>query len=143
MSNFGKRTPFGNSDIGFSKEDYGRDPHLGAFEKVFGDNPDGTSKRTEGEYSFGAQEIEADKDAVEENQDIDERLKHSRWRCFSREWITSIKSDSLDISWLKDKDSVDAGSLPEPAILAREAKEELEGALNDLENLLAALEGTN
>ncbi|ENG7014168.1 N-6 DNA methylase [Yersinia enterocolitica] len=143
MSSFGKRTPFGNSDIGFSKEDYGKDPHLGAFEKVFGDNPDGTSMRTEGEYSFGAQEIEVDKDAVEENQNIDERLKHSRWRCFSREWITSIKGDSLDISWLKDKDSVDAGSLPDPAILAREAKEELEGALNDLENLLAALEGTN
>lgn len=143
MPSFGKRTPFGNSDIGFSPEDFGTDPHLGAFEKVFGDNPDGTSKRTEGEYSFGAQLIEVDQYCVEENLDIDERLVHSRWRCFSREWIASIKRDSLDISWLKDKDSMDAASLPEPDLLAREAKEELEAALNELDRLLAALEGGN
>ncbi|MFP3481365.1 SAM-dependent methyltransferase, partial [Burkholderia sp. SIMBA_057] len=77
-----------------------------------------------------------DKDAVEKNQDIDGRLVHSRWRCFSREWIASIKGDSLDISWLKDKDSVDASSLTEPNILIREAKEELEAALSELDSLL-------
>ncbi|HIH9821633.1 TPA: hypothetical protein ACYVE0_004926, partial [Klebsiella pneumoniae] len=107
------------------------------------DNPEGTSKRTEGEYSFGAQEIEVRKDIMQENQDIDERLSHSRWRCFSRKWITDIKGDSLDISWLIDKDSVDAANLPEPDVLAREAKEELETALNELDWLLAALEGAN
>ncbi|MDU2377494.1 MAG: N-6 DNA methylase [Enterobacter cloacae] len=142
MPSFGKRTPFGNSDIGFAPEDFGTDPHLGAFEKVYGSNPNGTSKRTEGEYSFGAIDTEVDKEAVEENQNIDEQLAHSRWRCFSREWIASTKGDSLDISWLKDKDSVDAANLPEPEIMAREAKEELEAALNELNNLLTALEGT-
>lgn len=141
MPSFGKRTPFGNSDIGFSLGDFGVDPHLGPFEKVFGENPDGTSQRIEGEYSFGAQEIEVDKDSVEENQDIDERLAHSRWRCFNREWISNIKGDSLDILWLRDKDSVDATSLPEPDVLAREAKEELEAALSELDSLLVALEG--
>jgi len=143
MPNFGKRTPFGNSDIGFALEDFGTDPHLGTFEKVFGEKPDGTDKRTEGEYSFGAQEIEVDKDAVEENQDIDEQLAHSRWRCFSREWIANTKGDSLDISWLKDKDSVDAASLPDPDVLASEAREELEAALNELDSLLTALEEAN
>lgn len=143
MPNFGKRTPFGNADIGFFPEDFGTDPHLGAFERVFGDNPKGTSKRTEGEYSFGAQEIEVDQDAVEENQDIDEQLAHSRWRCFKREWIASSKGDSLDISWLKDKDSVDTANLPEPEVLVRAIKEELEVALNELDGLLATLEEKN
>ncbi|MDM3315953.1 N-6 DNA methylase [Citrobacter sp. Cb220] len=141
MPSFGKRTPFGNSDIGFAPEDFGTDQHLGAFEKVFGDNPDGTSKRTEGEYSFGATDIEIDKEAVEENLNVDEQLAHSRWRCFSREWIANNKGDSLDISWLKDKKSVDAAGLPEPNVLAREVKEELEAALSELDSLLIALEG--
>ncbi|MFW1957617.1 N-6 DNA methylase [Acinetobacter guillouiae] len=143
MPNFGKRTPFGNSDIRFALEDFGTDPHLGAFEKVFGDKPDGTSKRTEGEYSFGAQDIEIDKDAVEENHYIDERFMHSRWRCFSRKWVADIKGDSLDISWLVDKDSVNTASLSEPEVLIQVVKEELEAALNDLDRLLAALEGEN
>ncbi len=141
MPSFGKRTPFGNSDIGFAPEDFGTDPHLGAFEKVFGDNPAGISRRTEGEYSFGAKDIEVDKEAVIENQNVDEQLAHSRWRCFSRVWIANTKGDSLDISWLKDKDGVNADNLPEPEILAREAKEELETALNELNNLLVALDG--
>ncbi|MFV5262720.1 N-6 DNA methylase [Acinetobacter courvalinii] len=143
MPNFGKRTPFGNSDIGFTPEEFGTDPHLGSFEKVFGDNPNGTSKRTEGEYSFDALETEVDKDAVKEYQDIDEQLSHSRWRSFSREWIANTKGDSLDISWLKDKDSVDNASLLEPEALAREIKEELEAALNELDGFLAALEEKN
>ncbi|KKY63298.1 SAM-dependent methyltransferase [Morganella morganii] len=141
MPSFGKRAPFGNSDIGFSLEDFGTDPHLGPFEKMFGDKPDGTSKRTEGEYSFGAQEIEIEKEVVEENQDIDEQLAHSRWRCFSREWIANTKGDSLNISWLKDNNSIDATDLPEPDVLAREAKSELEAALCELDELLAVLEG--
>lgn len=143
MPNFGKRTPFGNSDIGFALEDFGTDPHLGAFERVFGDNPDGTSKRTEGEYSFGAQEIEVDKGTIKVGQDNDEVLAHSRWRCFSREWIAKTKGDSLDISWLKDKERMDATCLPEPSILIREVKEELEATLSELEELLITLEGEN
>ena len=128
MPNFGKRTPFG-------------DNHLTPFEKVYGKKPDGTSKRTEGEYSFGAEDIEVDTQATEENQGIDNQLAHSRWRCFSRDWIQDTKNDSLDISWLKDKDAVDAANLPEPEELAREAKAELEAALSELDGLLAALEG--
>ncbi|MBZ6533255.1 class I SAM-dependent DNA methyltransferase [Acinetobacter seifertii] len=141
MPSFGKRTPFGDSEIGFSSEEFGIDPHLGAFEKVFGDKPDGTSKRTEGEYSFDAREIEVDKDTVEENQGIDEQLIHSRWRCFSREWISKTKGDSLDISWLKDKNNIDTTNLPELDVLVEEAKIELEAALSELHKLLAVLEG--
>lgn len=139
MPSFGKRTPFGKPDIGFTSKDFGTDPHLGAFENVFGDNSDGTSKRTEGEYSFNAQEIDVDKETVAENQGVDDRLAYSRWRCFSREWISKTKDDSLDISWLKDKNSIDAKDLAEPSILVQEAKEELEAALSELDELSEAL----
>lgn len=141
MPSFGKRTPFGNAALGFVDSDgadgHGSDPHLGPFERVYGANADGTSSREEGEYSFGAEEVEiADSD---ENKGVDNRLVHSRWRCFSRDWIRDHKGDSLDISWLKDKDSVDAASLPEPDVLAREAKQELSAALKELDALLKAL----
>ncbi len=126
MPSFGKRTPFG-------------DNHLTPFEQVYGDQPDGSSPRSEGEYSFDAQQIKVDKEAVTENQGVDDQLAHSRWRCFSREWIRDHKGDSLDISWLKDKDSIDAASLPEPAVLAQQAKQELSAALSELDSLLAAL----
>lgn len=141
MPSFGKRTPFGNAALGFVDSDgadsHGSDPHLGPFERVYGAKADGTSPREEGEYSFGAEQVEiADAD---ENKGVDNRLVHSRWRCFSRDWIREHKGDSLDISWLKDKDSVDAASLPEPDVLAREAKLELSAALKELDALLKAL----
>lgn len=139
MPSFGKRTPFGNASLGLSDESFGADPHLGAFEKVFGDDPHGQSQRSEGEYSFDAERVEVA--TTDENQGVDERLAHSRWRKFSRDWIRAHKGDSLDISWLKDKDSVDAANLPEPDVLAREAKDELEAALTELDGLLKALEG--
>lgn len=49
------------------------------------------------------------------------------------------RGDSLDISWLKDDSAEDAADLPEPAVLAREAVDELTGALEELESILAEL----
>ncbi|WP_309474324.1 class I SAM-dependent DNA methyltransferase [Vibrio diabolicus] len=126
MPSFGKRNPFNST-------------HLAPFEKVYGDNPNGQSPRQEGEWSFDAFEIEVDKSASEENQNVDNNLAHSRWRCFSRKWISEIKGDSLDISWLKDKDSVDASNLPEPSVLAKEAKQQLTLALEELDALIVDL----
>lgn len=138
MPGFGKRTPFGDS-------------HLAPFEKVY--DPVGRdlsrqqdiaailAARTQGEYSFGAEDIAVDKQAAVENKNVDDDLLKSRWRCFSRRWIAETKGDSLDISWLKDKDSVDAADLPEPDVLAKEAKKELKAALDELDQLLVALEG--
>ena len=139
MPSFGKRTPFG-------------DKHLTPFEQVFSPSPlagegrgEGAAgnshpiNRTEGEYSFHSKDIELPEHS-DENQGIDPRLAHSRWRSFSRQWIAEHKGDSLDISWLKDSDSVDAANLPEPNVLAREAKDELDGALIELNTLLMALD---
>ena len=47
----------------------------------------GTSARSEGEYSFGAEQISVDKTQVAENQGIDDKLLHSLWRCFARDCI--------------------------------------------------------
>ena len=124
MSRFGKRTPF-------------TEQHLKPFEEVFGEDPRGNSPRTAGEWSFNAHETDvADS---EENQGTDQHLITSRWRKFSREWIRDAKGDSLDIAWLKDKDSVDADSLPEPDVLAAEAMSELVQALGELDALMREL----
>ena len=117
MPNFGKRTPFG-------------DAHLKPFEKAFGKKTDGTSKRTEGEYSFS--------EYIELDEGMDYKPEHSRWRCFSREWVAE-RGDSLDISWLKDKDATDAEGLPAPEVLAAEAMTELQGAMEQLQALMGEL----
>jgi type I restriction enzyme M protein len=121
MPSFGKRTPF--------TEEY-----LKPFEKVFGKKANGTSKRSEGEWSWNAKEADVAEGAAE-NDD----LAKSRWRVFSRDWIRDTKGDSLDISWLKDKDSVDAANLPEPEVLAAEAMSELTEALREMDGLMRAL----
>ncbi|WP_166257688.1 N-6 DNA methylase [Marinobacter salicampi] len=125
MPSFGKRTPFG-------------DQHLKPFEVVYGESPKGDSARKEGEYSFHSKDIELPEHS-EENEGIDPRLTHSRWRSFSRQWIAEHKGDSLDISWLKDSDSVDAANLPEPSVLAGEAMRELVLALGELDALMREL----
>ena len=122
MPSFGKRTPF-------------TEAHLAAFEQVF--NPEGSetlssqdlpavlAARREGEWSHSSHS---------------EGLEHSRWRCFSRQWVAEQKGDSLDISWLKDESSIDSSQLPEPQELVRQAQTELAAALAGLEQLLQELE---
>jgi type I restriction enzyme M protein len=69
--------------------------------------------------------------------------EQGRFRRFSRDWIASEKGDSLDIAWLKDDNAEDAADLPEPAVLARDAVEELNGALLELEAILLELGAVN
>lgn len=121
MPNFGKRTPFGEQ-------------HLTPFEAVC-NVP--LAERVEGEWSFNVEEVEIEN--AEVNQGIEKRLAQSRWRVFSREFIRDTKGDSLDISWLKDANSVDAADLGTPEELAGEAMTELKGALADLEALMKSL----
>ena len=127
MPSFGKRTPFGEQ-------------HLKPFEAVYGDDANGQSRRSEGEWSFNSDELDAPDNA--ENQHVDDRMATSRWRTFSREWIRDVKGDSLDIVWLKDNNSVDVTNLPEPSVLVIEAKEELTTALAELDALLTVLGAT-
>ena len=113
MPSFGKRNAFGLS-------------HLKPFEKVFGKKADGTSKRNEGEWSFT-------------KEDEEKTLGNSRWRCFSREFISDKKDDSLDLTWIKDEDSIDIENLPDPSILAAEAMNDLVEGLRELKYLMIEL----
>ena len=87
---------------------------------------------------FNATHLEAFEACYAENPRVDQG-ETGRWRCFSRDYIRDTKGDSLDISWLKDDNSVDAANLPEPEELAAEALSELEAAMQGLRGLLEAL----
>jgi type I restriction enzyme M protein len=100
MAQFGKRTQL-------TRE------HFQEFEKVFGSDPLGGSKR---------------KDTGESG----------RFREFTRDWIAG-RGDSLDISWLKDQSGANGEVLLEPSALAREAMTELEGAMEELRGIMEEL----
>ena len=92
--------------------------HLKPFEDAFGEDANGNSPRAENVEGIG---------------------EASRFRVFTRDYIRNERGDSLDISWLKDADSLNAADLPAPEVLAGEAMAELTEALHELEELLKAL----
>ncbi len=90
--------------------------HFAEFERCFGRDPNGRAKRSE-------------KDS-----------KEDRWRPFP---ISEVKERAykLDgLKWLKDDSLDDPDNLPEPEELATEAIEELRGAVEELNAVLALLE---
>jgi type I restriction enzyme M protein len=64
--------------------------------------------------------------------------EEGEFRCFSRERIAE-RGDNLDITWLNGDRDEEEGDLPEPATLAREAINELEAALAELQGILQEL----
>ncbi len=90
------------------------DKHFEEFEKCYGKDPNGKSKRI---------------DLGEEG----------RFRKFTLEQIKE-RNYKLDITWLKDDSLEDADDLPEPQILASEAITELEAIVDDLKDILDELE---
>lgn len=68
----------------------------------------------------------------------DDLGESGRLREFSRDFIRE-RGESLDIAWLRDESLDDTADLPEPAVLAREAADELEGALLDLQAIMDEL----
>jgi len=91
------------------------------FEKAFGSDPTGAPTS-----------LKKRKDAGEEG----------RFRRFERKWI-SEREDNLDISWLRDESDTEGEHMPEPAMLARQAMKELEGALEKLKDILTQLGDEN
>lgn len=88
--------------------------HFEEFEKCYGSDPNGQSKR---------------KDLGEEG----------RFRKFHIKEVEK-RDYKLDITWLKDDSLEDADSLPEPQELATEAITELEAVVDDLREVLELLE---
>jgi len=91
--------------------------HFKEFEAAFGKNPQGAPV------------------SLAKRKDTGEG---GRFRKFTREWIAK-RGDNLDISWLKDESDTGSGELPEPAVLARQAMAELDGAFEQLSGILTEL----
>jgi type I restriction enzyme M protein len=102
MPSFGKRTPL-------TRE------HFAEFEKAFGQDPHGMTKR---------------KDQGEEG----------RFRKFTREHIAA-RGDNLDIGWLRDENASHADGLLEPEVIAARVMAKLGTAMTEMEGLTAVLEG--
>jgi type I restriction enzyme M protein len=92
--------------------------HFSEFESAFGDDPIGKPKSLAARKDTGVT---------------------GRFRRFTREWIAD-RGDSLDIAWLKDESGGRGEEeASEPAALAREAMDELEGAILELRGILEEL----
>ncbi|WP_322845025.1 N-6 DNA methylase [Pseudomonas sp. B33.4] len=94
--------------------------HLKPFEDCYGDDANGNSPRAENVEGIG---------------------ELSRFRVFTRADIAA-RGDSLDISWLKGADSLNAADLHTPEVLAAQAMVELTEALHELEKLMKSLGAT-
>lgn len=100
---------------GVTKKDRPLSPkHFEEFEKCYGCDPNGTSKRK----ALG---------------------EEGRFRKFSLKEIKE-RDYKLDISWLKDESLEDSENLPEPQDLATEAITELEAIVDDLKDILEQIE---
>ena len=88
--------------------------HFAEFEKAYGKDPNGQSKRTDGGET-------------------------GRFRSFP---LAAIKERGykLDITWLKDESLEDSDDLPEPQELAAEAITELEAIVDSLREIVALVE---
>ena len=93
---FGKRTPLTRG-------------HFAEFEKAYGEDPLGGSKRVD-------------------------QGEQAKWRKFTREEIAG-RGDSLDISWLKDGSVTDHAELAEPEVIAAEIVGLLRTALEEMQAL--------
>jgi type I restriction enzyme M protein len=88
--------------------------HFAEFEKCYGKDPNGQSKRT----------------------DLGEM---GRFRRFSIDEIKK-RDYKLDVTWMKDDSVEDSDDLPEPQELAVEAVTELEAVINDLREIITLVE---
>ena len=100
--------------------------HFTEFEKCFGADPNGKSKRNESHSPAEKGWLGGD-----------------RWRCFPLNEVEKrdFKLDSF--KWLKDDSLEDADELPPPEELATDAISELENAVEELNAVLALLENGN
>jgi type I restriction enzyme M protein len=91
--------------------------HFAEFERCYGDDPNGRSKRAEDDSSDG------------------------RWRSFMLNEIKERHYKLDAFKWLRDEELDDPDELPEPEELITEAMEELQLALDDLADVQRMLEG--
>jgi type I restriction enzyme M protein len=91
--------------------------HFAEFEKCYGDDPYGMSKRSAGDST------------------------QDRWRKFAMEEVKEHHYKLDAFKWLRDEERDDPNELPQPEELITEAMEELQLALDDLADIQRLLEG--
>lgn len=64
-----------------------------------------------------------------------EKNPEGRWRCFDIDELLKRDKTNLDIFWIKDESLDDVDSLPEPSVIANELVEDLQDALEQLEEI--------
>ncbi|MFZ2357596.1 MAG: class I SAM-dependent DNA methyltransferase [Candidatus Omnitrophota bacterium] len=62
-----------------------------------------------------------------------------RWRCFDIDELLKRDKTNLDIFWIKDESLDDVDSLPDPDVIANELVEDLENALEQLQEIASDL----
>ena len=106
-----------SNDPGITKKDRPlTKAHFNEFIACYGTDPNGRSKRKP------------------------EDSKNGRWRCFHISEVKEREYKLDSFKWIKDESLEDADELPEPEELATDAIAELEGAVGELNALLALLE---
>ncbi len=90
--------------------------HFKEFEKCYGSDPDGRSKRKASDS------------------------KEDRWRSFTFDEVKARDYKIDGLKWLKDESLDDMDDLPEPDELATDAIAELQAAVEELNSVLVALE---
>lgn len=65
----------------------------------------------------------------------EKRNPDGRWRCFDIKEILKRDKTNLDIFWVKDESLEDVDNLPEPDVIANELVEELQNALEQLQEI--------
>jgi type I restriction enzyme M protein len=64
-----------------------------------------------------------------------EKNPDGRWRCFDIDELLKRDKTNLDIFWINDESLDDVDSLPEPSVIANELVEDLENALEQLQEI--------
>lgn len=64
---------------------------------------------------------------------------NGRWRCFDIDEILKRDKTNLDIFWIKDESLEDVDNLPDPDVIASELVEELQDALEQLQEIAGDL----
>ena len=63
-----------------------------------------------------------------------------RWRSYSHEEMVARDKVSLDIFWLRDESLEDSANLPDPHVLAEEIADDLQSALEQIQDILGDLQ---
>jgi type I restriction enzyme M protein len=73
-------------------------------------------------------------------EQIDVMLAAAGWAIQDYEDLVERDERSLDLFWLKDESLLEADSLPDPDIIAREIADDLRGAREQINSILVDLE---